>query len=423
MKKAARYISLLLCVLLLSTLVTARAELVTIGITLTGLVPQEDGSFRNTVPEGDFRVYQNGQEIGVITAGGETLAVNNRDRVRIEPLPETFAPEWDLSTAYLAPDVSGSGTVIIPVTIYARDPEPIPAATEAPAAQPGTEIPVETAGETQENPETPAPTEVPAAQTATNGPIQTPTLPPYTEPAAETTPEPALPGLPEGAGAGTLRVQVFTDKNCNGEQGSLEDGIKGITVYLLNEAEEALTSAVTGADGMAVFTGVPAGKYRTRITLPEEYYFTQYGGENSLIRNAYGLINKGEQTSRVLEIRTGSETEQGVGIRKNACTMSGFCWLEDTVDGLYKKGETKIPGIKIRMEHQLGDLIYETETDAEGNWKIDHLRPGFYTVTVTVPEGLMLTRYTQSRGTRSFLTSDNPRTAAEKRQAYGEIFI
>ena len=72
MKKSLRVLSLVLCILLLSGLTAAQAELITLGISLTGVISEGDGSVRTVTPEGSFRVYQNGREIGEIAAqGGE----------------------------------------------------------------------------------------------------------------------------------------------------------------------------------------------------------------------------------------------------------------------------------------------------------------------------------------------------------------
>ena len=413
MNKAMRFLSLALGVLLLCALTcAAQAELVTAGILLTGMVPEADGSFRSVTVEGDFRVYQDGVEVGIISAGRDTLMLNNTARIRIEPVPQSFSPEWDLSSASLTPDLSGAGTVMIPVTVTRKEKtEETPAPTEAPTAEPAPETEAPAAEETPApeivavlvTPE-PAVPEEPAESVS----APTPTLPPYTGNAG-VTPEPVLSGLPEASAAGELQVQVFYDKNENGNQGNYEYGVKDITVYLLDENETPLTSAVTDADGFALFTGVPEGRYRTRICLPDEWYFTAYGGENSLILSAYSDVTEGSQTSGVLEIAAGQRSEQGAAIHDNASSMSGFCWLEETVDGLYTEDEGMVPGVKIRLKHQVTEQVYESESDGEGRWIISHLRTGNYVMTAEYPSGLMLTRYTQSRGRRSYLTSENPR--------------
>ena len=412
MSKAKRFLALVLCILLAGGLTAAHAEMVTVGISLTGLIPAADGSFRTVTPEGEFRIFQNGEEVGVIAAGRETLTLNSRDRIRIEPLPQSFAPEWDLSSAYLSPELSGDGMQMIPVTITVRDeqketptPEPVPEATPEPEETDETEpeIPAE---------ETPVPEiEIEVQAPEQQGTVEMPTLPPYT--GVSVTPEPALPGLPDGGATGSLKVQVFFDKNGNGNQGDYEYGMSDLTIYLLSEDEEALTAAVTDGDGFALFENVPEGNYRTRITLPENWYFTPFGGENSLIRNAYNITPAGSQTSGVVQVVAGYEAEQGIGIHNNATSAGGFCWLESEVDGLYKEGEQKVGGVKIRLKNREDDFVCETETDADGNWTIGNLRPGFYVLSCTGPDGLMLTKYTGSRGKRSYLTSENPRRAME----------
>ena len=408
MSKAKRFLLLILCVAVLGLWTTAHADLVTVGIYLTGMVPAEDGSWRSVATDGDFRIYQNGQEVGTIAAGRETLTLNSMDRIRIEPVPQSFAPGWDLSTASLTAELSGAGTQMIPVTVYERNPQAATPDNTAAASEDSTGTPPsdQTTADSEDVPETDVPVEVPVQ----NGPVQTPTLPPYTG-APEATPEPIPAGI-QGTGSGSLRVQVFSDKNRNGAQtsASAEEGVKDITVYLLNEAGELLSSAVTGQDGMAVFSNLPDGNYRTKMYLPDGWCFTPFGGENSVMLNAYGLSAESSQTSGVITVAAGAESEQGIGINNKAISMGGFIWLDETVDGLYKDGEARIPGVRIQLKHMKEDLVYETESGEDGTWKIGHLYPGVYTLSIAwCPEGLMLTRYTQSRGLRSFMTSDNPK--------------
>ncbi len=419
MNKTMRLFILVLCILL-SGAIAAHAEMVTVGISLTGVLPAEDGSVRTVRPEGKFRVYQNGEEVGVIEAGRGTVTIDTTERIRIEPIPQSFTPEWDLSGAYVTPELKGAGAQMIPVTVTLLGEKP--QGEEPTAAAQGTENTEPETAETEASPatETEAPaseapqgTEIPEINAPAPDPqasAPTPTIPPYTQEITET-PEPVLPGL--AAGNGTLRVQVFFDKNGNGNQGDYEYGIPEIPVYLLNEAEEPLCKAQTDADGFAVFEHVPDGRYKTRVNLPDEWFFSQFGGENSLTLNAYTVDPAGSQTSGTVKISAGREAVQGIGIRNKATSMSGFCWLEETVDGLYTDGEVKLPGIVIRLRHQNEDIVYETVTGEDGSWKIDHLHPGYYSLSASAPEGLMLTRYTQNPGKRSYLTSDHPRRQVE----------
>ena len=365
MNKAARFLALVLCVLLLGGMTAAHAEMVTVGITLTGQIPDGNGSFRSVTPEGEFRVFQNGEEAGVIAAGRDTLTLNSRERIRIEPVPQSFAPEWDLSTAYITPVLSGESVQLIPVTITARGvteemptPEPEAVPTETPVPETNAAVPETDATVPETLPEeTPVPEIETVQAPAQPASDELPTLPPYTGNSATQEPVPA--GF-TGTGTGSLRIQVFFDKNGNGKQGDFEYGIADVTIYLLSETEEVLAAAVTDADGFALFENVPAGRYRTRTSLPEGWYFTPYCGENSLVLNAYDITPAVCQDSGVLEIADGAESQQGIAIHNNAASVYGFCWLEGEVDGLYKDGETKFGGVRIRLRDRENDYVYET---------------------------------------------------------------
>ena len=100
MLKAIRCIALVLvCALVCGMIPAACAEVVTLGIVFSGRRTTESGAQETVRLDGRFRVMQNGEEIGTINAGKDTLTLNSTERIRIEPLPESIAPEWDLSTA------------------------------------------------------------------------------------------------------------------------------------------------------------------------------------------------------------------------------------------------------------------------------------------------------------------------------------
>ena len=140
MKKTVRLLSLLLILLLaLGGWTAAHADVVSVGVYLTGMLPAEDGTQTAVKLEGRFRIYQDGVEIGTVKAGVETLTLDSTDRIRIEPMPETIRAGWDLSTAYQSPVLEGGGTVLIPVIVYplkaaAAETEP-PVPTETPAPE------------------------------------------------------------------------------------------------------------------------------------------------------------------------------------------------------------------------------------------------------------------------------------------------
>ena len=119
MTKACRCcITLILTLALLCGLVqTAGADVTSLGIYFCGRKTAEDGTEQIVKLEGRFRVTQNGQEVGVIQAGEDILTLDGTERIRIEPMPESIAPEWDLSTVAreVFPEAGGTTTVSIVV--------------------------------------------------------------------------------------------------------------------------------------------------------------------------------------------------------------------------------------------------------------------------------------------------------------------
>ena len=432
MKKATRILSLLVCFLMLAGLLgTARAEAVTLTVVLNGEATAEDGSLRTVRLSGQFRIWQNGTEAGVISAG-ESITLPGPENVRLEPLPETIQPGWDLTNAYQTVDriTSGGMTVAILLQPLKAGSASLPEETPAPLPDTGSENTTENGSrdmnqpdETDRNPVDQNNIDQNNTNQGNADPYQqnengqgeglvliTPE-PETTEipPRPTDTPAPVLEPLAPADGTGSVRVLVYNDKNGKGEKGLGEDGVKGINVFLLRNGEQ-IAFCKTDQNGMAVFENVPEGTYQTQIFLPDDRTFASFGGEGTLDRNAYQFSVEGEQISRELAVHAGQESLQGVGIQV-AYHVSGFCWRESTDDGLYAKDESRMAGVRITLDGQKNGLHYETVSEADGSWRIDRVRPAFYTLTAYAPDGMMFARYTQSKGTRSYLTQEGGRKA------------
>ena len=81
MIKANRCIALVLILAMLCGMaVTAEADVATLGIYFCGRRTAEDGSEVIVRLQGRFRVTQNGEEVGTINAGKDTLTLNSTDK-------------------------------------------------------------------------------------------------------------------------------------------------------------------------------------------------------------------------------------------------------------------------------------------------------------------------------------------------------
>ena len=405
MKNATRFLSILLCILLLAgTAETALAEAVTLNIYVSG---ETDTAGEYVKLDGRFRIWQNGEEIGEIQAG-ESITLPEGARIHIEPVTGFFEPGWDLGDAYQDITVENGRSVTVPVVLHrladapaaTETPVPAPAATPEPAAEQASEPDGEDPDESGETGEEPDGEEPDIPYTAVVEPYVIPE--PLPQPAA--TPEPVFSPLQPGNNTGSVRVMVFQDRNGNGNKAPNEDGISGIHVYLLS-GENAVAGGVTGADGVVVFENVPAGTYRTETYLPAGKSFAAYGGEGQTDLNAYQFSTEGSQTSGEFTVSAGMETEQGIGV-ETAYHVAGFCWVETNVDGVYESGEPMMPNVRITLDGQKNGLHYETISKADGTWIIDRVRPALYTLTVYTPDGLTFTRQANSGKYRTVISRD-----------------
>ncbi len=412
MKKAGRFIALFLTIVLLcGTVQTACADVVTLGIYFCGRKTMEDGSQQIVRLEGRFRVTQNGEEIGTINAGKDTLTLNSTERIRIEPLPESIAPEWDLSTAAreVYPEAGGTMTVSVvvePLKEGVSEPdEPEQTVPDTDTPDDGeTNIPDdtdETGNETENtgNEEQPV---VPA------GPVVTPTMPPYDLSSLAPTPEPEWKALP--AGAGSVRVYAFSDANNNGLPGENDRPVSDVTVCLFTEAEEAVASVTTGSDGFAEFNNLPEGKYRIKAILPRGYAFNAKGSGEAYA-SLFGGTYEGEAMSDAFTVTADVAATPGISLSR-CLHVGGICWFETTIDGLYEKDEQGLPGVKIELNGEKNGLHYETISGEDGSWFIDRVAPAAYRMTVYAPDGMMFTRAAGHNGRKSVIVKDGVGSAS-----------
>lgn len=72
-------------------------------------------------------------------------------------------------------------------------------------------------------------------------------------------------------GTSSLGDRVWNDSDADGQQDAFEPGFDGVTVTLLDAADNVLATTVTAGDGNYLFTNLPGGTYKVRVeaaTLP-----------------------------------------------------------------------------------------------------------------------------------------------------------
>lgn len=175
-----------------------------------------------------------------------------------------------------------------------------------------------------------------------------------------------------------LSGYVYHDRNDDGQFVG-EDAIAGVTVKLLKDGVDTGMVAVTDASGFYKFTDLGPGKYAVIETQPDGWYDGKdtpgsLGGDastNDMIAEIMLTYGDNSTDNNFGELLGGS-----IAGRVHATTDPN-CEVDED--------DPPIAGVTIELLGEQGQVIATTQTDAEGRYKFDDLRPGFYSVREIQP--------------------------------------
>ncbi|MEP7237313.1 MAG: SdrD B-like domain-containing protein [Ferruginibacter sp.] len=229
-------------------------------------------------------------------------------------------------------------------------------------------------------------------------------------------------GLTPPANTNTLGNYVWFDKNSDGIQDAIEQGLAGVMVTLYNNAGTAIAFTTTNANGEYLFTGLADGNYSTGFTnLPAGFDFTTASLTNTATgsdadrtsgRTATVTLNAGNRNDRSLD----------AGLISSRAALGNYVWMDSNGDGVQTVGEASVPGVTVtlfRPDFGLDGIagngddalpVASMITDQNGQYLFENLLPGTYQVAfTTIPTGITFTQ--QDTGGNDNLDSDvNPAT-------------
>lgn len=180
---------------------------------------------------------------------------------------------------------------------------------------------------------------------------------------------------------------VFADANDNGRMDAGETGLEGAYVSLMNEAGTVSILQVE-SDGAFSFNPVKPGRYWLQYELPEAaVYANVTTGGNSI--TADGVTAVGEP----FELSTGDEYKAPLCGGLYLGAISGYAYRDSDGSGAMDGAEGALAGLTLTLTPARNDLTEITVvTGADGAFSLTELRPGSYTLTVTCPEGYVLSQ-------------------------------
>lgn len=185
---------------------------------------------------------------------------------------------------------------------------------------------------------------------------------------------------------GTVEGVFFADANDNGLMDAGEGGLVGTVVRLMSEEGEHFAQTIE-ADGNFCFDAVMPGRYYLQYQLPESGVVARTAkGGNQLTGDNVGA-------SGWFNFKTGDTYQAPLAGGLLLGTISGTTYRDSNANGLVEAGEATLSGVSLTLTPSRADLEeLSVTTGVDGTFLLSALRPDDYTLTLSFPDGLGLSR-------------------------------
>jgi hypothetical protein len=190
----------------------------------------------------------------------------------------------------------------------------------------------------------------------------------------------ARSGLRAGAVLpGRISGGVFEDMDADGLRAAYDPPLAGVNVAAVSRHGEA--GAVTDESGSYVIEGLPPGEYAVRFTLPNGMMFTRRRDGGSMAEAVDDITS----STLVMALGMGETLERVDAGAVRVGAIGDYAWHDRNLNGIQDDGEPGMAGLKLALERAVDGqwlTISQTETDADGFYEFDNVRPGTYRIVV-----------------------------------------
>lgn len=177
----------------------------------------------------------------------------------------------------------------------------------------------------------------------------------------------------------SIEGTVHTDLNGDCVFDPEEQPLAGVTIELIDEDGNVVATTETDARGHYRFDNLRAGTYEVRELQPEGYL---QGSQRAGSAGGNDTIQ-----DLIFDIPIGAGVEL---VRYDFCevppsSISGRVHLDTNRDCVLDAGEQTLSGVTIRLLDANSNVLATTQTNANGRYHFDNLRPGTYTVEEDQP--------------------------------------
>lgn len=181
--------------------------------------------------------------------------------------------------------------------------------------------------------------------------------------------------------AATVNGAVWEDLDNNGLWDDGEPGLPEITVALVQPDGQVAMELVTDETGAYRFVDVPPIECAVRVTLPDSYMFTAPVEGGSVMPETDGSVAQTELMALAM-----GDAISGMDAGALRHTRIGdLVWLDANGNGLQDTDEAGVPGVAVALWRPGDkDALAETQTDQNGHYRFDAVRPGEYYVVFQI---------------------------------------
>lgn len=180
--------------------------------------------------------------------------------------------------------------------------------------------------------------------------------------------------------AGTVSGCLFHDLNDNGMQDEGETGLTTVRVQLLSADGEIDLTRPVAEDGSYLFDGVMPGDYTLTFLLPEHTEIANVAAGGNTLANAGR-----ETTTASFAVAMGEDVTYPLVGAVTLGSFEGIAFHDSNANGVMDEGEAALPGVEVTLTGS-GEPA-QAVSAADGSFALTALRPGEYTLSLTMPEG------------------------------------
>ncbi|OQX01179.1 MAG: hypothetical protein BWK80_60505, partial [Desulfobacteraceae bacterium IS3] len=212
--------------------------------------------------------------------------------------------------------------------------------------------------------------------------------------------------------------KVWYDKNNNGIQDAGELGAAGVIVNLYDGTGKLLSTDMTDAEGIYVFTGLAPGDYAVKFNPPAGYNFSpvNQGRNDSSDSDADTVTGN---TAKVTLAGGEHNSTTDAGLSEPWAGLAGlgdYVWYDMNRNGIQEPNEPGIAGVRVTLLNPVtGTALAATITDGNGFYAFKGLSPGDYVVKFDLPAGGY--RFTATNSANTGDASDSDADAGTGRTA------